>query len=168
MKHPGAKSTEKSSGRTTPFCVAPPCHPPSDFCASCASSRPTFRILSPRITRISGIKNQPPFSPFPPVKSVLCPIRLLLPRCPSSVASVTNSGVRMRADGPTPFQPGPTAQGHGVFSQGGLKARFIPRWGGPSVLRLAAGDFLRRCPRLGLARAVCAPIALRSAHLESA
>ena len=54
----------------------------------------------------------------------------------------------LRANGPTPFQPGPTAQGHGVFSQGGLKARFIPRWGGPSVLRLAAGDFLGRCPRL--------------------
>ena len=47
----------------------------------------------------------------------------------------------MRANGPTPFQPGPTAQGHGVFSQGGPKARFIPRWGGPS-------DFLGRCPRL--------------------
>ena len=75
-------------------------------------------------------------------------VRLLPTLCPSSVTSVTNSGVRMRANGPTPFQPGPTAQGHGVFSEGGLKARFIPRWGGPSVLRLAAGDVLGRCPRL--------------------
>ena len=27
VKHPNAKSTEKSSGRTTPFCFAPPGHP---------------------------------------------------------------------------------------------------------------------------------------------
>jgi hypothetical protein len=54
----------------------------SDFRAFCASSRPTFQTFSPRITRIARIKKQPPFSLFPPVKSVLCTLSSVV--CPPS------------------------------------------------------------------------------------
>jgi len=55
----------------------------SDFRAFCASSRPTFQTFSPRITRIARIKNQAPFSLFPPVKSVLCTLSSIVCRLPS-------------------------------------------------------------------------------------
>jgi hypothetical protein len=57
----------------------------SDFRAFCASSRPTFQTFSPRITRIARIKKQPPFSLFPPVKSVLCTLSSIVCRLPSAL-----------------------------------------------------------------------------------